>query len=82
MTLAVASSDRSLTRHRDTSESVLETARLTIRRMGRGDVARIFAITSRLDELDLSASALDEAGLEELRERFEHEWQTFGMGYM
>jgi RimJ/RimL family protein N-acetyltransferase len=53
-----------------------------MRQMDGDDVARIYEANRSLNQRYLSAPSLDLDGLDELRQVFEGEWRTYGLGYM
>jgi [ribosomal protein S5]-alanine N-acetyltransferase len=68
---------------RQAIESVaMATPRLTLRPMGRADVACIYEVNRRLNRRYHDAPPLDHDALEELRAVFEGEWHLFGLGYL
>ena len=67
---------------RATPRVVLETLRLVLRAMDRGDVVRISALNDLLLQKDVDVPALDHGALDELWARFDAEWRLHGIGHL
>lgn len=82
MTFAATTFGYPLPGRQPTEEVALATERLTLRPMGRADVARIYEVNRRLNRRYLESPPLDQEALEGLRAVFEGEWHLFGLGYL
>lgn len=82
MTLAGTSFSSPSSGRQAPRQVALVTSRLELKAMDRGDVVRISALNDLLPQKDVDVPALDHEALDELRGRFEAEWQALGIGHL